>query len=74
MNWEAIALALGAAVFSHSLQFRVGKYRVSASLAGTPTHLTFSQALQGAEAALLGQAGTFQSGDVVITVDLWPPT
>lgn len=73
MNFNAILLALGAAVFSHTAQFRVGKMRVTASLlSGAPVHFTFAQALQGAEAALAGQPATLQSGDVTIVVDTWP--
>lgn len=72
MNWAAMALALGAAVFTHTASFRAGKYRVSAAVVGgAPQHLTFAQALQGAEMALAGQTGTVQSGDVTITVEPW---
>lgn len=72
MNFAAIALALGAAVFTHTASFRAGNFRVSAAVVGgAPAHLTFAQALQGAEMALGGQVGTVQSGDVTISVEPW---
>lgn len=73
MNWQAIALALGAAIFSHSTSFRVGPMRVTATeVGGAPAHFTFAAALLGAEQALAGEGGTFQSGNIQVVVDNWP--
>lgn len=73
MNLNAILLALGAAVFTHTASFRVGSKRVSAfDVGGNPVHLTFADALKGAEMALLGQEGDFQTGTTKIVIDAWP--
>jgi hypothetical protein len=74
VNFQAIALAIGAAFFSHTAFFRVGPKRVTISVTtGPPVHFTFALALTGAEAALAGQSGVVaQSGNVAVTVDNWP--
>jgi hypothetical protein len=73
MNFQALALALGAAVFAHSVSFRVGPKRVSAfDTKGVPVHFTFADALKGAEMGLAGQDTSVQIGDVKIVVDAWP--
>ena len=68
-NWQAVTLALGAAVFSHQVSFRVGSKTVTASdESGAPVHFTYGAALVAAEAVLAGQTGTIQVGNIKVTV------
>lgn len=69
MNFTAYLLALGAAVLSHQVTFRVGNFQVTAAdVSGAPVHFTFSAALVAAENALAGKTGTVQVGDIAISV------
>jgi hypothetical protein len=69
INVEAILLALGNAVFTHQISFRVGPYVVTAvDVTGAPVHFTYASALVAAEMALAGQTGSVQSGDIKVTV------
>ena len=68
-NWSAIALALGNAVFTHQISFRVGAYVVSAQdTQGKPVHFTYAAALAAATAVLTGNTGNFQSGTILVTI------
>ena len=59
--------------------FRLGAYDITVlDVPGKPVHLTLGQAISAVEKALLGQVGTFQIGDVSISIAPWvtpaPPT
>ncbi len=49
---------------------RVGDYQISATLANTdaPIHFSLTAAILGVSQVFAGQVGTFQSGDVVVSV------
>lgn len=71
MNIGAITGAILTALFTSSTTFKVAnKFQVTVTLAngGTPVHLTFAAALLAIEKILAGSAGTFQSGDILVSI------
>ena len=70
INVQAILLALGAAVFTHSVSFRVGSKTVSiVQTEGVPpVHFTYQQAELAAVAVLSGQTGTITICDIQVVV------
>jgi hypothetical protein len=70
MNWYTIFAAVLAALATGQVSFKIAdKYEVSVNLVtGAPVHLTFAAALLAVEKIVAGQTGTFQSGDINVTI------
>jgi hypothetical protein len=70
MNWFSIFSAVLAALATGQVSFKIaGKYEVSVnSVSGPPVHLTVAAAFLAVEKIVAGQTGTFQSGDINVTI------
>lgn len=69
INYFALLTAALGAAMSRSLSFRVGNKTVTAAdTQGKPTHFTFGAAIAAGEAVLAGQTGSFQVGDISVSI------
>jgi hypothetical protein len=66
-SFQVLLTALGM-VMSGVGVVTVKDYTVTASLAASPVHFSLAAALLGVSKVYAGQTGTFQCGDVMITV------
>jgi hypothetical protein len=65
---EQYTLTVVLAVELKQTSFRVGAYTVTAALNGTPTPLTLGSAFSAVENIISGKTGTFQSGDISLSI------
>lgn len=69
MNYLSILFAALSAIATHAVSIRVGNFNISASdVGGTPVKFTLGTALAALEQFAAGKTGTFQVGDVQITI------
>jgi hypothetical protein len=77
-NYGQILAAVFGAFFTHQTSFTVGGpsgLTVNVALSsGAPVHLTFGAAFLALETIAGGKTGTFQSGDIVLTIAENAPT
>jgi hypothetical protein len=68
MNFFQILATAFSTVLGGSASVTIKGYTVSATLATTPVHFTFAAALVAISKVLAGATGTFQSGDISISI------
>jgi hypothetical protein len=67
INWAAVAVAAFSTLFTHTLSVRLGNGSLSASVGGTPVHLTVNTVLAAAAMAFEGLPASIESGAMTLT-------